>query len=104
MFLDLKCFSCNENYAACAFPTINLEQLKGNYISCAGQCMKFRNPQDNFSKNLIFFLQKYILLVNNFSQNASEWYRGCSNERFSGYQPPVVFKDNIVYHFCDVSG
>ncbi len=35
-----------------------------------------------------------------------EWYRGCSTERFAGqgYQPPVVYKDGIMYFFCDVHG
>lgn len=48
----LYCYTCNQNSASCT----------GNYISsdfltpCNGQCIKFRNPNDNYSKFLIFFL------------------------------------------------
>ena len=45
---DLHCFSCNENYAACRYPFLDLDALKGNYVPCNGQCVKFRNPNDNF--------------------------------------------------------
>ena len=49
---DLHCFSCNENYAACRYPFLN-EELQGNYIQCNGQCVKFRNPDDNMCKSSV---------------------------------------------------
>ena len=53
---NLHCFSCNENYHACRYPFIDPNGLKNQYVTCSGQCMKFRNPDDHFRKFSFDFL------------------------------------------------
>ncbi len=56
-FQDLHCFSCNQNYPYCNYPFIDFDMLKGNYLPCAGQCVKFRNPEDNYSYYYFFIFE-----------------------------------------------
>ena len=42
----LKCFTCNERHAACREP-FDSNLLKKHLITCKGQCVKFKNTNDN---------------------------------------------------------
>ncbi len=61
----LYCFSCNENYAACRYPFVDMPGLENNYIKCNGQCMKFRNPNDNYCKYfyIVYKVFKYQVIM-----------------------------------------
>ncbi len=46
----LYCFSCNANADECAVP-VDRDKLKGHLVPCNGQCVKFKNPNDNDSEH-----------------------------------------------------
>lgn len=45
----LRCFSCNANLDICDGPFLD-PRLKDHLVPCNGQCMKFKNPNDNDCK------------------------------------------------------
>ncbi len=113
----LYCYSCNSNADFCAPESLNLTRLNiEHYVPCNGQCMQYRNKNDDYSKNnYYYFLNNnsnniILIIVNNinFIILIKEWYRGCSWEMDFGNgvatQPSRVEYKGNVYYFCNTNG
>ena len=99
----LRCYSCNANLDICNGQSVD-SRLKDYLVPCNGQCMKFKNQNDNkctMIEDLLKNLSSLFLCLLKINFLILVWYRGCSNERFVGQQPLTIEDRGITFYFCD---